>query len=367
MKKQLRQLQIEVDTGFLYMELSRHTDDPSLAEIFRTMSGIEERHARHLIEKLTSGGSEVRLPDPSWRARMQVRLAAVFGWSMIFSTLISTEKKIAGSAIAGAAEAGRQIGPGIMNHFSILNNISAPSSGIKGGSLARLEGRHKSVGGNALRAAVLGANDGLVTNLSLIMGVVGASAGNKAVIIAGIAGLLAGAISMALGEWLSVQSSRELNQRQVEIEAEEMENSPEEEMLELALIYQSKGMDKEESVKMAQKVFANPESAVDTLVREELGLDTAELGGSPWEAALTSFLLFVFGAILPLLPYLFPHIQYPSIVSLGISTLGLFFLGAAITFYTGKNLWISGFRQVIFGLLAASITFGIGRLIGSFL
>jgi len=169
---------------------------------------------------------------------------------------------------------------------------------------------------------------------------------------------------MALGEWLSVQSSRELNQRQIDIETEEMENSPEEEMLELGLIYQSKGMEKEEAERMALKVFENKESAIDTLVKEELGLDSTELGGSAWEAALTSFVLFAFGAIIPLLPFLVLSHFHPVISSLIFSTLGLFFLGAVITFYTGKNTWYSGFRQILFGLLAAGLVYGIGRLIG---
>jgi VIT1/CCC1 family predicted Fe2+/Mn2+ transporter len=283
---------------------------------------------------------------------------------MVASSLIGTEKMMAKKVIEAKKEKGEEVSPGTLNHFAILDNINKSSSGMKGGILAKLEGRHQSVGGNAMRAAVLGANDGLVTNLSLIMGVAGASVGPKGIIIAGIAGLLAGAFSMALGEWLSVQSSRELNQRQVDIETEEMENSPEEEMLELALIYQSKGMEKGEAEKMAQKVFENKESAIDTLVREELGLDSQELGGSSWEAAITSFALFVGGAIIPLLPFLLMSHFHPVLVSLAISTLALFFLGAVITFYTGKNLWYSGLRQVLFGLIAAGLVFGIGRLIG---
>ena len=283
---------------------------------------------------------------------------------MIASSLMGTEKMIAKNVITSKEEKGEKVNLEILNHFSILDNISKSNAGMKGGILAKLEGRHQSVGGNAMRAAVLGANDGLVTNLSLIMGVAGAATGTKGIIIAGIAGLLAGAFSMALGEWLSVQSSRELNQRQIDIETEEMENSPEEEMLELALIYQSKGMEKEEAEKMAKKVFENKESAIDTLVREELGLDSQELGGSAWEAAFTSFILFAIGAIMPLLPFLFLGHFHPVLISLGFSTLGMFFLGAVITFYTGKNTWYSGFRQVLFGLLAAGLVYGIGRLIG---
>jgi VIT1/CCC1 family predicted Fe2+/Mn2+ transporter len=269
---------------------------------------------------------------------------------------------LARNAIAG--KSADTLSGGEMNHVQILNNLSASSEGMKGGLLARLENRHRSMGGNALRAAVLGANDGLVTNLSLIMGVAGAAGDHDAIVIAGVAGLLAGAISMALGEWLSVQSSRELNQRQIDIETTELENSPEEEELELTLIYQSKGVPKEQAEEMASAVLQNKETAVETLVREELGLDSQELGGSAWEAAITSFILFAIGAILPLIPFLFLQSYYPVWISLGLSIAGLFILGAAITFYTGKSLWYSGFRQILFGLAAAGITYGIGKLIG---
>jgi len=359
-----KQLQIEVDTSFLYQKLSENTTDNGAAAIYKTMSSIEETHASKILLKIHLYEKTAHFPSPSVHAKIQVRLASVFGWGFIYSSLMGTEKMIAKNFINAKSEKGEEVNPGILNHFSILDNISKSKMGMKGGILAKLEGRHQSVGGNALRAAVLGANDGLVTNLSLIMGVAGAAAGTKGIIIAGVAGLLAGAFSMALGEWLSVQSSRELNQRQVDIETEEMENSPEEEMLELALIYQSKGMEKAEAEKMAQKVFENKESAIDTLIREELGLDSQELGGSAWEAAFTSFILFAIGAIIPLLPFLFLSHFHPVLISLGLSTLGMFFLGAIITFYTGKNTWYSGFRQVLFGLLAAGLVYGIGRLIG---
>jgi VIT1/CCC1 family predicted Fe2+/Mn2+ transporter len=359
-----KQLQIEIDTSYLYKKLSENTLDKTVADIYKTMSSIEGTHARKIISKIQNYDKTVSFPSPSLHAKIQVRLASIFGWQMISSSLMGTEKMIAKNVISFKNERGEKVDPGILNHFSILDNISKSSVGMKGGILAKLEGRHQSVGGNALRAAVLGANDGLVTNLSLIMGVAGAASSNKGIIIAGIAGLLAGAFSMALGEWLSVQSSRELNQRQIDIETEEMENSPEEEMLELALIYQAKGMEKAEAEKMAQKVFENKESAVDTLIREELGLDSQELGGSAWEAALTSFILFAIGALFPLIPFLFISHFHPVLLSLGISTLAMFFLGAVITIYTGKNIFYSAFRQILFGLLAAGLVYGIGRFIG---
>jgi len=235
---------------------------------------------------------------------------------------------------------------------------------MEGGALAALEGRHRSTGGNALRAAVLGANDGLVSNLSLVMGVAGATLNNQTVLITGLAGMLAGAISMALGEWLSVQSSRELFSHQIEIESAEVMYHPEEEVEELALIYEARGLNRQQAVTLAESIIANPDSAVDTLAREELGVDPGELGGSAWEAALTSFILFALGAIIPVSPFIFFTGMTAVYASILFSFFGLFALGAVITLFTGRPVWFSGFRMVIFGLLAAAVTFGIGRLIG---
>jgi VIT1/CCC1 family predicted Fe2+/Mn2+ transporter len=236
--------------------------------------------------------------------------------------------------------------------------------GLEGAAVAQLEGRHRATGGNALRAAVLGANDGLVSNLSLVMGVAGAEMNNQLLVITGLAGLLAGASSMALGEWLSVQSSRELYQHQIAIEKQELLMAPEEEEAELALIYQAKGLAEPEAQALAKQLMANPASALDTLSREELGVDPEELGGSAWQAAGTSFVLFAIGAIIPVAPYFFLSGITGVGVSLALSAVGLFVLGAAITLMTGRSVLFSGTRQVIFGLIAAAVTFGVGRLIG---
>ncbi|MEI6455613.1 MAG: VIT1/CCC1 transporter family protein [bacterium] len=365
MKEKLQvHVQTEVDASFLYLSLSQATEDETLANIYREMAKIEETHARKMSQKSAPGQQEPSLPGPSARARMLVRLAKVFGWNIVLSSLMSTEQKMARTDVQTKKVRGESVTGQEFNHVRILSNLKSSDNGVKGGILAKLERRHKSVGGNALRAAVLGGNDGLVTNMSLIMGVAGASSNNGAIIVAGVAGLMAGAFSMALGEWLSVQSSRELNQRQIDIEIAEFENSPEEEQVELALIYQSKGVEKSKAEEMARQVLENKETAVDTLVREELGLDIEELGGSAWEAAFTSFLLFAIGAFIPLLPFLFLQNFYPVLISLGLSTLTLFGTGAIITLFTGKSIWYSGMRQVIFGLLAAAATFGIGKLIG---
>ncbi len=364
-KKELSdQLQAEVDASFLYKKLSENTDDASLADIYRQMSEIERIHIGRVLEMLKEYESHAKLPSPSFQTRLQVRVGKIIGFDFILNNLIKMEETMGNNSLQMKREAGEELSGNEMNHATILNNIYSSSKGVAGGTLAKLEGRHKSVGGNALRAAVLGANDGLVSNLSLIMGVAGATSGRKEVIIAGFAGMLAGSISMALGEWLSVQSSRELYMRQIQMEQTELETSPQEEMMELSLIYQSKGIAKEAAEEMAKKVLENKDTAVDTLVREELGIDKDELGGSAWEAAFTSFFLFTIGAIIPLAPFLFLTGYTATFTSLGFSVVGLFILGAAITLFTGKKIMHSGFRQILFGLAAAIITFGIGKLIG---
>jgi vacuolar iron transporter family protein len=241
------------------------------------------------------------------------------------------------------------------NSHSSAQLASAPSG---------LKRQHRSVGGNALRAAVLGANDGLVSNLSLVMGVAGAELSNRSILITGLAGLLAGASSMALGEWLSVQSSRELYKHEIAMEAKELADDPEGEVLELASIYERKGLSADHAQQMATRLMADSGNALDTHVREELGIDPKELGGSAWVAAGTSFFLFAIGAIVPVIPYLFFDGSLAATISLIASALGLFVLGAGITTMTGRNPVFSGTRQVIFGMVAAALTFGIGRLIG---
>jgi vacuolar iron transporter family protein len=196
------------------------------------------------------------------------------------------------------------------------------------------------------------------------MGVAGASPQGNAVLIAGIAGLLAGAISMALGEWLSVQSSRELYTNQIKIETMEINRHPQEEIEELALIYEARGLPRDQGLILATRIMENKESAIQTLAREELGINPDELGGSAWEAAFTSFGLFALGAIVPLFAFIFWTGMTAVLISIVMSMVGLFILGAVVTLFTGQRVLFSGLRMVIFGLIAAAVTFGIGRLIG---
>lgn len=225
---------------------------------------------------------------------------------------------------------------------------------------------HTGVGGaNNLRAAVLGANDGLVSVLSLVMGVAGGGLSGNDIFISGMAGLLAGACSMAMGEWLSVTSARELFQVQIAEERYELREYPEFERQEMIEIFESKGIPKDIAASAAESVLANPEKALDTMAREELGIDPDDLGGSPYQAAAASFALFIFGALPPVLPFALLDREAAIYTSLALSALMLFVIGAAVTRLTKRSWLFSGMRQLIIGLSAAGVTYAIGLLLNT--
>jgi len=217
--------------------------------------------------------------------------------------------------------------------------------------------------GGSLRAAVFGINDGLVSNFSLVMGFAGAEARPEYVLLAGIAGLLAGSFSMAAGEYVSMLAQRELFEQQIAMEKQELEMSPKEEEEELSLIYQAKGIPEQEAAMVARRIIMNPKMAIDTLAREELGLDPSELG-SPWRAAVSSFLAFVVGAFVPVAPYLFAAGQIAWIASALLSFSALFGVGAVLSIFTARGPLTSGLRMVVIGLLASAITYSVGWLLG---
>jgi len=365
-EKQKKQLQIEVDTAFLYDSIANIQSDENLKKVLEALAKIEWGHAKRVLKSIHETKPGYPIAKPSTRAKIQLKLGSIFGYESIINSLAGVEAQVGRSAVKGKLEKGEKITGFEHNHLKIIEAVRDSEKVIVSGTiLSQFEGRHKSVGGNALRAAVMGANDGLVSNMSLVMGVVGASVSNTTVILTGTAGLLAGAISMALGEWLSVQSSRELYEYQIAIEEEELDASPEEEKKELVLIYRAKGMDQESAQKLADKLFENKETALDALITEELGISKDDLGGSPWEAAFVSFFLFGFGAIIPLLPYFFTSGKQALYLSVISSFIGLFVIGAAITLFTGKNVFYSGFRQVVFGLTAGAITYVVGSWLGA--
>lgn len=358
----LASLQDERNGAALYHALADAEKDPRLSEVYQRMAAAEERHASTWAERLQAAGVSVPPVQLTWRTRTLSWLARRFGVALVLPSIAGFEQadrhKYQSQAEGGMAADEN-------SHRRLLNIISKhQSGGMEGSALAQIEGRHRAAGGNALRAAVLGANDGLVSNLSLVMGVAGAELSGPAILITGLAGLLAGAFSMALGEWLSVQSSRELYQHQIAIEESEIASAPEEEAEELALIYQSRGIPEDEARSMATRLMQDQSSALETLAREELNVNPEELGGSAWEAAITSFVLFALGAIIPVIPFTFTGGLWAVILSALFSTAGLFIIGAGITLFTGRSILFSGSRQVLFGLAAAAATYTIGRIIG---
>lgn len=222
--------------------------------------------------------------------------------------------------------------------------------------------RHRTGGGN-LRAAVFGVNDGLVSNASLIMGMAGAAAEPRMLLLAGVAGLLAGAFSMAAGEYVSVRSQREVFEYQIGLEREELEEYPQAEADELALIYETKGLERDEARRLAQTLIADPERALDALAREELGLNPDELG-SPWGAASASFLAFGAGAVIPLLPFLLDEGPRAFAASVALAAAALFGVGATLSVFTGRSAFASGLRMLAIGATAGAATYGIGSIVG---
>jgi VIT1/CCC1 family predicted Fe2+/Mn2+ transporter len=356
-------LQDEINSAALYRTLAEIEAQPQLARVYERLAIVEERHARFWEQQLRTAGQAVPPRQPTWQARVLAWLARRFGPQLVLPTLATMEHVDRHMYDVQPEARQTKLPADERSHARILRTIVG-TSGIEGAALARFEGRHRAIGGNALRAAVLGANDGLVSNLSLVMGVAGAALSGPAILVTGLAGLLAGACSMAMGEWLSVQSTRELYQRQIAIEADEIVAAPEEEQAELALIYEAKGLSPEEANAVAAKLMADKANALDSLVREELGIDPEELGGSAWEAAVTSFVLFAGGALLPVLPFVALSGTQAVVVSLLVSALALFLIGAAITLLTGRGVLFSGMRQLLFGLAAAALTYGIGRVLG---
>ncbi len=356
--------QDEIEAAAVYGALAEVEQQPEISEIYRRMAAVERQHADHWAEQLKTAG-QPRPPERlGWRTRVLIALARRFGPELVLPTLVGNERR--GSSGYATREDVRERGMAVQerSHGRLLAVLAHGEKGVSGSTLARLEGRHRAAGGNALRAAVLGANDGLCSNLSLVMGVAGASLQAHAILVTGLAGLLAGASSMALGEWLSVQSSRELYEHQIEVEAAELRAAPHEEAEELALIYQAKGLPAERARELGRVIVADHDTALATLAREELGIDPEELGGSAWVAAATSFLLFAVGAVIPVVPFMVLSGRPAVLTSLGVSGLGLFGLGAVVTVLTGRGVLASGLRGLVLGLAAAGLTYGIGHLLG---
>ena len=331
----------ERESAWLYRIVADAESDPRLQQLFRALADAAEEQAQHWAK--TANPGEFR---PQLRSRLVAWLVRRLGPRALKPVLAAM--KLRGLSTYGAA-------PAVAGH---LMPVTVQDVGQ----------RHRSVtGGNNLRAAVFGVNDGLVSNVSLILGVAGAGASGSVILTSGLAGLLAGSLSMAAGEYVSVRSQREMYEYQIGLERDELAEYPAEEAEELALIYQARGLELEQARAIATRLMASPEHALNTLAREELGLNPDDLA-SPWSAAIFSFCAFGSGALLPLIPFLFHAVGRDAIAwSAGLTGIALFGVGMALSLFSGRSAWRGGVRMLLIGAAAAACTFGLGHALGTVL
>ena len=362
----LMNLRLERDAILLYDALAAVEKDEHRAEAFRRIAGNERRHAEVWATKLREAGVDVPPPPtrPRPRVAVIVLLARLFGTravSELVTALEGDEEDIYEGQ--GASPEVEAIAADEREHAEIWRRLKNPEARAEDDIAAR-ERWHRSGRSGTLRAVIFGVSDGLVSNLALVMGVAGAAREQGSfILLAGIAGLLAGAFSMAAGEYISMQSQRELFERQIALERAELEAMPEEEEAEMAALYRAKGFRDDEAKAIAHRLFEDPERALDQLIREELGLDPDELG-SPIGAASGSFVAFAIGAFVPVLPYLLLTGVTAFTVSIVLSVVALFAVGAGVSLLTGRGVLFSGARQVGIGAAAAIVTFIVGSVIG---
>ena len=382
-------LRAEHDSIALYDALASIEKDPGRSAAFSGIAAAERRHAGIWADRLRALGAEVPPPGrPRARIRFIIGVARLLGTRRVADLVQGLEGKDEASymSLTSVPEA-PSIAADERAHAEIWRQLEtreiAVRSGIAAAAAARAEAAPRAAaaitgarileretwhrgGAGTLRAIVFGASDGLVSNVSLVMGVSGATSEPSFILLSGVAGLLAGAFSMAAGEYVSVQSQREVLERQIALERAELATMPDEEMEELVEIYRAKGLPEEDARRVAGHIFADPETALDTLVREELGLDP-EQPPNAWAAAGGSFVAFTIGAIVPVLayiPFLYPGATAAFVLSFGMSLAALFLVGALVSLLTGRSLLYSGMRQVLIGAAAAMVTFVVGRMIG---
>jgi len=338
----------EKESAWLYRQVAAAEPDPRKSRLFlQPATAAEEQAAkwevssRHGAGKTPGAEAMKRIFIPSLRARIVARMLSRFGPRSLRSVLAAM--KLRGLSIYSASVA-------VAGH-------TMPTT------LAEVGARHRRGMGGNLRASVFGVNDGLVSNASLVLGVAGAGAHSNFVLMTGVAGLLAGALSMGAGEYVSVRSQREMYEYQIALEREEVAEYPEEEAEELALIYQARGVDLEKAREVSQALLAHPEQALDVLAREELGLNPDDLG-SPWGAAISSFLSFAAGATIPLIPFLAGVGALAIMATATLTCSALFGVGLALSLFTGRDALRGALRMVLIGGGAGVVSFLVGRALG---
>jgi VIT1/CCC1 family predicted Fe2+/Mn2+ transporter len=336
-------------------------------QIFLELASVEERHAAHWADKLADLGE--RVPEPARsgvRTRLLSWVARRFSVDAVLPFVERAEHADAGlyandpDATAGMAVDER-------SHARVLTRVrELGQAGADGGGrgIAQRERWHRSDRSGALRAGVFGVNDGLVSNTSLVMGFAGSGAVGRTILFAGLAGLFAGAFSMAVGEYISMRGQREAYEREIALEAEELRDDPEAEAEELALIYRAKGLDAAEAQRIAATIMKDHDTALETMAREELGLDPAELG-SPWTAAVSSLVAFALGAVVVVIPYLLGSGTAALVTAVTLAASALFTVGAALGILNGRAALRSGARQLLIGGGAALVVYLIGQAVGA--
>jgi len=358
----LRYLEAERNAALLYRSLAE-TVTGERREAFLELADIEDLHAGHWVEKLTANGIEVP-PAPTQLDPADARLVAQARTAGIEHVLEHLEE--AEGADAGMYDEEPEALPSMPSDerehaetFRRMQSTDAPTRRTPTGG----EPWHRRDRSGATRAAVFGMSDGLVSNTALVMGFAGANPGGSTILFAGLAGLLAGAFSMAAGEYVSMASQRDLFAREIAKEAEELRDKPDEERKELELIYRAKGIDRETAASMAEQIMRDPKQALETLAKEELGLDPSELG-SPIKAALASFLAFAIGAVVVVIPYLFGSGTAAFIAAIAMASAALLIVGGAVGYLSERGVVFSALRQFAWGVGAAAITYAVGSLIG---
>lgn len=360
-----RNFAAEVDGVELYRLLAEAEESPALKTLYGRLAEAEVRHRDLWAERIKAAGHALPKAKPSFRVRTLGWLARRFGTGLVAPIVMRLEMADTGMY----DEQPEAVAAGLPNdersHARVFQQLAKGRHRDDAASqIARIEGRHRLASGNALRAGVLGVNDGLTSTLILVMGVAGADPGRSFVFLSGLTGLLAGAFSMAVGEWVSVRSAAEAFERELEIERDEIEMNPEEEVEELALIYEAKGFTREQALDAARRIMENKETALDTLAREELGMSPDDLA-SPWVAAGTSFVLFAVGAFLPVFPWMITGGPVAIAGSALFAGIGLFLAGAATSLFSGRSIWLTGGRNLGLGLALSAFTYGLGALIGA--
>ncbi len=360
----LQNLLDERDGAALYEGLAQYEKDPDKARSFLEIAAAERRHAEIWRRKLEKEGVAIPPYRPASRTRALIWLARRLGTAAVVPMVLETE---AGDADKYDAQGGdaTAIAEEERAHRRQLVGMSQGEPTEARELIAARERWHRSSSATgSIRAAIFGMNDGLVSNLSLIAGVAGAGVPPGTVLLTGFAGLLAGAFSMAAGEYTSVASQRDLLARQVAMEKREIAEAPEEEAAELVLIFKQKGLSTEQASRTAAELLKNPESAADTLVREELGLDPTDLG-SPMGAALSSFGMFSVGALVPILPFLATSGTPAVAAAAALAFAVLAGVGALVGFLSGTSVVRSALRMAGLAALAAGVTYGVGRVFGA--